>query len=92
MAVGALLALVASFASAAPKLDLSVASDGSFTIALDGKEWLAGSEYAVDAATASSGEPTHVAARRARLHAPPVSAPPPTYLQSNCRSLRVIAT
>ena len=51
-----LLGLVASVTAAAPKLDLSVASDGSFTIGLDGNTMLAGSEYAVDASTASSGE------------------------------------
>jgi hypothetical protein len=51
-----LLGLVASVTAAAPKLDLSVASDGSFTIGLDGNTWLAGSEYAVDASTASSGK------------------------------------
>lgn len=52
----AVLALAVSAVSAAPKLDLSVASDGSFTIEYNGKTWLAGSEYAVDDASASAGE------------------------------------
>ena len=40
---------------AAPKLDLAVSADASFTIHLDGQLWLSGSEYAVAGLSSSAG-------------------------------------